>query len=57
VQDLLAVKDSRPLVLEDRVARDVRHLSAPEKKKEKDAAKKRQIRKALERETLNRRHR
>jgi hypothetical protein len=57
VQDLSAVKDSQLLVPEDRAAREVRHLSAAQKKKEKDVAKKRQIRKALEREALNRHHR
>jgi hypothetical protein len=34
----------------------VRRLSAAQNKKEKDAAKKRQVRKALKREALNRRH-
>jgi hypothetical protein len=51
------VKYSRPLVLEDRAAREVRRLSVAQKKKDKDATKKRQVKKALEREALNRRHR
>jgi hypothetical protein len=51
------VKDSRPLVPEDRAAREVRRLSTAQKKKDKDATKKRQVRKALEREALNRHHR
>jgi hypothetical protein len=51
------VKDSWPPVPEDRAAREVRRLSTAQKKKDKDAAKKRQVRKALEREALNRRHR
>jgi hypothetical protein len=44
------VKELRPPVLEDHVAREVRRLSAAQKKKEKDVAMKRQVRKALERE-------
>jgi hypothetical protein len=56
MQDLSVVKDSRPSVPEDRAAREVRRLSVAQKKKEKDAAKKRQIRKVLEREALNRHH-
>jgi hypothetical protein len=48
VQDLSAVKDSWPSVPEDHVAREVRHISVAQKKGKKDAAKKRQIRKALE---------
>jgi hypothetical protein len=54
MHDLSVVKDSRPPVLEDHAAREVRCLSAAQKKKEKDAAKKCQVRKSLERETLNR---
>jgi hypothetical protein len=57
VQDLSVVKDSRPLVPKDRAAREVRRLSAAQKKEEKDATKKCQTRKALEREALNRRRR
>jgi hypothetical protein len=53
----LAVKESWSLVLEDRATREARRLSASQKKGEKDAAKKRQVRKALEREVLNKRHR
>jgi hypothetical protein len=41
VQDLSAVKVSRPPVLEDRTAREARRLSAAQKKEEKDATKKR----------------
>jgi hypothetical protein len=55
MQDLSVVKDSRPPVLEDRAAREARHLSTAQKKGEKGATKKRQVRKALERETLNKR--
>jgi hypothetical protein len=57
MQDLSAVKDSRPPVPEDHAAREARHISAAQKKGEKDAAKKRQIRKALEREALNKHRR
>jgi hypothetical protein len=57
VQDLSAVKESRPPVLEDRAAREARRLSAAQKKEEKDATKKRQVKKALEREALKKRHR
>jgi hypothetical protein len=57
MQDLSTVKESRPSVLEDRAARETRRLSATQKKGEKDAAKKRQVRKALEREALNKHHR
>jgi hypothetical protein len=57
MQDLSAVKDSRPPVLEDRTAREARRISVAQKKGEKDAAKKRQVRKALEHEALNKRHR
>jgi hypothetical protein len=57
MQDLSAVKDSRSPVPEDHAAREIRRLSVAQKKKEKDATKKRQIRKALKREALNRRRR
>jgi hypothetical protein len=57
VPDLSAVKESRSPVPEDRAAREARRLLAAQKKEEKDAAKKRPVRKALEREALNRRHR
>jgi hypothetical protein len=57
MQDLSAVKDSRPSVLEDHAAQEARCILAAQKQGEKDAAKKRQIRKALEREALNRRRR
>jgi hypothetical protein len=53
MQDLSAVKESRPLVLEDHAAQEARHLSVVQKKGETNAAKKRQVRKALEREALN----
>jgi hypothetical protein len=53
--DLLAVKDSRSPVLEDRATREARRISAAQKKGEKDAVKKRQVRKALEHEALNKR--
>jgi hypothetical protein len=53
VQDLSAVKVSRPPVLEDHTAREVRRISAAQKKRNQDTAKKCQIRKALEREALN----
>jgi hypothetical protein len=52
VQDLSAVKDSLPLVLEDHAARQVRRFSVAQEKKEKDAAKKRCNRKILEREAF-----
>jgi hypothetical protein len=52
VQDLSAVKDSSPPVLEDHMARQVRRFSAAQEKKEKDAVKKRRNRKILEREAL-----
>jgi hypothetical protein len=55
MQDLSAVKESWPPVLEDQVAREVRRLSVDQKKEEKDAAKKRQVKKALKREALNKR--
>jgi hypothetical protein len=57
MQDLSAVKDSWPPVLEDRAAREARCISAAQKKGEKDAAKKRHIRKALEHEALNKHRR
>jgi hypothetical protein len=56
-QDLSPVKESRPLIPEDRVAREARRLLAAQKKDEKDAAKKRQVRKALEQEVLKKRRR
>jgi hypothetical protein len=49
VQDLSAVKESRPPIQEDQAAREARRLSAAQKKEEKDAAKKHQVKKALER--------
>jgi hypothetical protein len=52
VQDLSAVKDSLPPVPEDHAARQVRHLSAAQEKKEKDAVKTRRKRKIHEREAL-----
>jgi hypothetical protein len=55
VQDLSVVKESRSPVLEDRATREARRLSVAQKKEEKDAAKKRQVKKALEREALNKR--
>jgi hypothetical protein len=55
VQDLLAVKETRPPLPEDRVAQEARRLLAAQKKEEKDAAKKRQVRKALEQEALKKR--
>jgi hypothetical protein len=55
VQDLSLVKESRPPVPEDRAAREVRRLSMAQKKEEKDAVKKRQVKKALEHEALNKR--
>jgi hypothetical protein len=57
VQDLSAIKESRPPVPEDRAAREARRLLAAQKKGEKDAAKKHQVRKALEREALNKHRR
>jgi hypothetical protein len=57
MRNLSMVKDSPPLVLEDRVAREVRHLSAAREKKEKDAAKMRRDMKAGERGALLKRHR
>jgi hypothetical protein len=52
VQDLSAVKETRPPLPEDRVAREARCLLAAQKKEKKDAAKKRQVRKAQEQEAL-----
>jgi hypothetical protein len=57
VQDLSAVKESRPPVLEDRAAREARRFSVAQKKGENNAAKKRQVRKALEHKALNKRRR
>jgi hypothetical protein len=48
VQDLSVVKETRPLLPEDRVTREARRLLASQKKEEKDAAKKRQVHKAQE---------
>jgi hypothetical protein len=53
VQDLSVVNESRPPVPEDRAAREARRLSVAQKKGEKDAVKKHQVRKALECEVLN----
>jgi hypothetical protein len=55
VQDLSAVKESWPPVPEDQATQKARCLSVTQKKGEKDTAKKRQVRKALEREALNKR--
>jgi hypothetical protein len=57
VQDLLAVNETRPPVPEDRVDREARRLLAAQQKDEKDAANKRQVRKALEQEALKKRRR
>jgi hypothetical protein len=57
MQDLSAVEDSWPPVPEDHAAQEVRRISVAQKKGKKDAAKKRQIRKALEHEVLNKRRR
>jgi hypothetical protein len=57
MQDLSAVKETRPPVPEDRVAREARRLLAAQKEEEKDAAKKRQVRKVLEQEALKKRRR
>jgi hypothetical protein len=57
VQDLSVVKDSRLSIPEDHAAQEVRHISTTQKKEKKDATKKRQIRKALEHEALNKRRR
>jgi hypothetical protein len=54
---LSAVKESRSPVPEDRAAQEARRLSTAQKKGEKDATKKRQVRKALEHEALNKHHR
>jgi hypothetical protein len=51
-QDLSAVKETRLPLLKDRVAREARRLLAAQQKEEKDAAKKRQVRKAQEQEVL-----
>jgi hypothetical protein len=51
------VKDSPPLVLEDRAARQVRRLSAAQEKKEKDTARMRHNWKILEHEALLKCHR
>jgi hypothetical protein len=56
VQDLSAVKDLPPPVLEDRTARQVRRLSTAQKK-EKDTTKTRRNRKIREHEALLKRHR
>jgi hypothetical protein len=48
VQDLSAIKETRPPLPEDRVAWEARRLLVTQQKEEKDAAKKRQIRKAQE---------
>jgi hypothetical protein len=55
MQDLSAVKESRPPVPEDRAAREARRLLAAQKKEDKDTAKKRQVQKTLEREALKKR--
>jgi hypothetical protein len=55
MQDLSAVKDSWLPIPEDHAAREARHISTAQKKGKKDAAKKHQIRKALECEALNKR--
>jgi hypothetical protein len=57
VQDLSAVKETRPPLPEDQVAREARRLLATQQKEVKDAAKKRQIRKAQEQEALKKRRR
>jgi hypothetical protein len=57
VQDLSVVKETRLPVSEDRVARVARCLLAAQKKEEKDAVKKRQVRKALKQELLKKRRR
>jgi hypothetical protein len=57
MQDLLAVKESRPPIREDRAAREARRLSVAQKKEEKDAAKKHQVKKTLECEALKKRRR
>jgi hypothetical protein len=55
VQDLSAIKESWPSVPKDHAAREARCLSTAQKKGEKDAVKKHQVRKALE--ALNKRRR
>jgi hypothetical protein len=55
VHDLSAIKETRPPLPEDRVAREARRLLAAQQKEEKDAAKKRQVRKAQEQEALKKR--
>jgi hypothetical protein len=57
VQDLSVVKESRPPIPEDRAAREARRLAVAQKKEEKDAAKKRQVKKTLEREALKKHRR
>jgi hypothetical protein len=47
----------RPPVPEDRVTREARCLLVAQKKEEKDAAKKHQVRKALKQEALKKCHR
>jgi hypothetical protein len=49
------VKESRPLVREDWAAQEARRLSTAQKKEEKNAAKKRQVKKTLECEALKKR--
>jgi hypothetical protein len=51
------VKDSTPPVPEDPAAREVRHLSVAQEKKEKDIAKMRRNRKLRERAALLKCHR
>jgi hypothetical protein len=57
VQDLSAVKETRPPVLEDWAAQEARHLLAAQKKEEKDTTKKRQVWKTLEQEALKKHRR
>jgi hypothetical protein len=57
MQDLSVIKDSPPPVPEDHAAREVRHLSAAQEKKEKDAVKTWRGQKIHEREALLRRRR
>jgi hypothetical protein len=57
VQDLSVVKESRPPVPEDQAAQEARRLSVAQKKGEKNATKKRQVRKALKHEAWNKRRR
>jgi hypothetical protein len=56
VQDLSAIKESRPPVLEDRAAQEARRLLAAQKE-EKDAAKKHQVEKTLECKALKKHRR